>query len=206
MAELTPQDAQMFQNIYEQVLGIPTAGRDLYSSWLANRWQDAASQWGLATTPELSFRNEQGELSGEGRFGDPIDIGFREWLESVKGTPEMFGASPDVGGGALMNRIGLIAKQTGGADRLREIGDRLSQRGAGGALDYALRRNLESRFGRLGGRALYSQESSPEAQRAFRLEERQGENRFDPASGDLIPFADTFLTRRLANLRKRYGF
>ena len=44
MAELTPQDAQMFQNIYEQVLGIPTAGRDLYSSWLANRWQDAASQ------------------------------------------------------------------------------------------------------------------------------------------------------------------
>ena len=204
MAELTPQDAQMFQNIYEQVLGLPTAGRDLYSSWLANRWQDAVSQWGLATTPEFAFSNDP----DRGRFGDPINIGFREWLESVKGTPEMFGAVGDVGAGNLMNRISLIANAAGGrgADRLREIGDRLSQRGAGGALDYVLRRNLENRFGRLGGRALYEQETSPEAQRAFALEERQGQNRFDPATGELIPFADTFLTRRLANLRKRYGF
>ena len=199
----------LFQGIYEQVLGIPTAGRGQYSRWLGNRWQDAVQQWALATTPELRQDynvNEQipGEGTTLGRFGDPTNLSFRDWLNQVKGTEAMFGSTARFGGGpgSIQARIGAFDPE-----RLRALVTSIGEdKGsvAAGLFDYATRRNLQNRFGRLAGAGMFRRAMSPEAQRQYQVEQAMAQDRFDDFGQVIEP--DTFLQSRLANLRARYGF
>jgi len=196
-------DPALFRGIYEQTLGIPTSGRDVYSGWLANRWQDAVNQWALATTPE--FATEQQADVGQGYRGDSTDLSFRDWLKTVMGTPAMFGVTGGAGARPTMaDIVGNIQAMDPG--RLREYtgeGGILAEKGARGAFDYAALRDLQSRFGRLGGSGIFRQAFSAPAERAAILAEAQP--RFDEA-GRITPAPDTFLQQRIANLRGRYGF
>ena len=200
----------LFQGIYEQVLGIPTAGRGQYSSWLADRWRDSVQQWALATTPELrqgyninaAIPLESGTTTG--RFGDRIDLSFRDWLNQVKGTSAMFGAADQFlgGAGSIQDRM-----ETADPERLRALIDSIGEsKGdvASGLFGYATRRNLQNRFGRLGGAGMFRRATSPEALRQYQVQQAMGQDRFDDLGQVIEP--DTFLQSRLENLRTRYGF
>ena len=206
----------LFQGIYEQVLGIPTAGRGQYSRWLGGRWRDAVQQWALATTPELrkdyDINEQVPEEIGQtlGRFGDPTNLSFRDWLNQVKGTQAMFGSAAQFGGGPKS-----IQERIGGADpeRLRALVEAIGEdKGdvAAGLFGYATRRNLQNRFGRLAGGGMFRRAMSEPAQRQYQVQQAMAQDRFQmdpdlPEYGTVIE-PDTFLQSRLANLRARYGF
>ena len=210
----------LFQGIYEQVLGIPTAGRSRYSNWLADRWQDAVQQWAIATSPELRRDfdrvNMQAGLEGqtEGRLMDGVryaqDLSFRDWLNQVKGTTAMFGPSSQFRGGT--DSITDIAERTPAA-RLNELMAGIQEKKgdvAAGLFNYATRRNLQNRFGQMAGAGMFRQAMSPEALRQYQVEQAQLQDRFQmdralPGYGTVIE-PDTFLQSRIANLRSRYGF
>ena len=200
----------LFQGIYEQVLGIPTAGRGQYSRWLGNRWQDAVQQWALATTPELrQDYNVNDQIPSEagttlGRFGDPTSLSFRDWLNQVKGTEAMFGSTARFGGGpgSIQDRIGEFDPERLSA-LVEDIGTTKGSVAAG-LFDYATRRNLQNRFGRLAGAGMFRRAMSEPAQRQYQVQQAMAQDRFDDSGQVIEP--DTFLQSRLANLRARYGF
>lgn len=200
--QFTIQDPALFQGIYERALGIPERGRDIYSGWLANRWQDAVNQWALATTTALSDEvggPGSGVLPETGYTGRAADLSFGDWLEKVKGTAAMFG---DPGGSAdLLTRVKRLDPT-----RARELvgeGGELTLKGATGALNYALQSDLQNRFGRLGGRGMFRSAINPAAARQYELDEA----RRQLTEEGMVPTPnETFLQQRIQALRNQYGF
>ena len=197
--QFTIQDPALFQGIYERALGIPERGRDIYSGWLANRWQDSVNQWALATTPALSDVGAGGVLPETGYTGRASDLSFGDWLEKVKGTAAMFG--DPAGSSDLLTRVQALAP--GRARELVGEGGELNLKGATGALNYALQSDLQNRFGRLGGRGIFRSAINPAAARQYELDEARRQ-----LTGEgMVPAPnETFLSQRIQALRNQYGF
>ena len=200
--QFTFQDPDLFQGIYERSLGIPERGRDIYSGWLANRWQDAVNQWALATTTALSDEvggPGSGVLPETGYTGRAADLSFGDWLEKVKGTAAMFG--DPAGSADLLTRVKRLDPT-----RARELvgeGGELTLKGATGALNYALQSDLQNRFGRLGGRGMFRSAINPAAARQYELDEA----RRQLTEEGMVPTPnETFLQQRIQALRNQYGF
>ena len=197
--QFTIQDPALFQGIYERALGIPERGRDIYSGWLANRWQDSVNQWALATTPALSDVGAGGVLPETGYTGRASDLSFGDWLEKVKGTAAMFG--DPAGSSDLLTRVQALAP--GRARELVGEGGELNLKGATGALNNALQTHLQNRFGRLGGRGIFRSAINPAAARQYELDEARRQ-----LTGEgMVPAPnETFLSQRIQALRNQYGF
>ena len=197
--QFTIQDPALFQGIYERALGIPERGRDIYSGWLANRWQDSVNQWALATTPALADAGPGGVLPETGYTGRAADLSFGDWLEKVKGTAAMFG--DPAGSSDLLTRVQALAP--GRARELVGEGGELNLKGATGALNYALQSDLQNRFGRLGGRGIFRSAINPAAARQYELDEARRQ-----LTGEgMVPAPnETFLSQRIQALRNQYGF
>ncbi len=195
----TIQDPSLFQGIFEQVLGIPERGRDIYSGWLADKWQDAVNAWALATAPELADPLTEGGVTTQGWSGQPLDLSFEDWLNKVKGTAAMFG---DPGKSAnLLTRIQALDPTI--SRDLIDAGGTLGLKGASGALNWALQRDLQNRFGRLGGLGMYRQQVNQPAMRAYQLNEAR---RALTPEGMAPDQSETFLQRRIQALRDQFGF
>lgn len=71
-------DPELMQALYEKLMGIPTAGRSRYQSWLANQWQVPASEYallsaGLMGTPTPTAATPPTfEQFMRGRAGQPV--------------------------------------------------------------------------------------------------------------------------------------
>ena len=116
------EDTGSFEAIFNNVMNIPTAGRDVYTNWLANRWREAASNWALSSSDQLNRVavmdndpssptygqqkfTEEAVLDAEGNATDEMkknltwDLGervgesFEEYMTRLKDSTELFGGT-----------------------------------------------------------------------------------------------------------------
>ena len=86
---------------------------------------------------------------------------------------------------------------------LIDAGGTLGLKGASGALNWALQRDLQNRFGRLGGLGMYRQQVNQPAMRAYQLNEARSALTPEGMAPDQ---SETFLQRRIQALRDQFGF
>jgi len=209
-------DAQLegknFQALYEKVLNIPQAGRNLYGDWLAGKWKEAALNWGMSSNADLNrtavmdetglkqlmVENEAGELVPEWKFGKNVGEEFEAYLNRLKNTNQLFGEGTADGEPIGVNRLNQL-NQMGGIGQ-RAVLDDLGAKtgfGAGDFTNEAFLNQAQKRFGRRGAQVQANRMFSPEAARAFSIS----------PTGQLSPDQnESFLNQRLAALRDRYGF
>mgnify|MGYP003658932147 FL=1 len=208
-----------FQALYEKVLNIPQAGRNLYQQWLADRWKEAALNWGMSQSPDLNrtavmdaatgeqlmVKNEAGEMVPEYTLGENVGEEFEAYLNRLKGTKQIFGDNvvvPGAEGGSNtrvgVNRLNQLNSMQG--MQQREVLDALTGVtgfGAGDFTNEAFLNQAQDRFGRRGAMVQAQRLNSPEAARAFSIS----------PTGQLDPTGNaSFLNQRLTDLRSRYGF
>ncbi len=106
-AQQATEDDGSFEAIYNNVMNIPSAGRDVYTNWLANKWREAASNWALSSSDQLNrkavidpatglqvrVKNEAGEMVPEWALGDKVGESFEEYMTRLKDSTELFGGS-----------------------------------------------------------------------------------------------------------------
>lgn len=208
-----------FQALYEKVLNIPQAGRNLYQQWLADRWKEAAINWGMSQNPDLNrtavmdpatgeqlmVKNEAGEMVPEWALGENVGEEFEAYLNRLKGTNQIFGdnvLAPSGQGGAntrvRVNRLNQLNSMLGNDQR--DVLDSLTGVTGFSANDFtneAFLNQAQDRFGRRGAMVQAQRLNSPEAARAFSI---------SPAGQLDITGNASFLNQRLEDLRSRYGF
>jgi hypothetical protein len=195
-------DVGNFQAIYERVMGIPEAGRNLYNNWLASRWKEAAANWALETSADLNITMDAD--------GNPVGVGanvgesFEDYMNRLKDSEELFGAVGDGGGtvgGGVQGRLNQIKGYGGQAQNtiIDNLSDMLSNAGLSGtdAVNEAFLNAMQGRFGRRGGAAITNSALSPARYRAFAI---APDGALDPTNNE------SFLNQRLAALRTKYGF
>lgn len=101
------EDTGSFEAIFNNVMNIPSAGRDVYTNWLANRWREAASNWALSSSDQLNRKavidpatgvqvvveNAAGEKVPQWELGDKVGESFEEYMTRLKDSTELFGGS-----------------------------------------------------------------------------------------------------------------
>ena len=121
-SEQATEDTGSFEAIFNNVMNIPTAGRDVYTNWLANRWREAASNWALSSSDQLNrvavMDNDAGSptfgqqkfteepvLDAEGKptgemkkkltwdLGERVGESFEEYMTRLKDSTELFGGT-----------------------------------------------------------------------------------------------------------------
>jgi hypothetical protein len=210
------KEGKNFQALYEKVMNIPQAGRNLYGQWLAGRWKEAALNWAMGSNPDLNRRaimddatgkqkmteNEEGEMVPSWAFGENVGEEFEAYLKRLKDTNRLFGE------GTVENEAGEMVPGVNRLNQLNQMGG-LNQRAVlddlsaitgfsgGDFSNEAFLNQAQTRFGRRGAQVQAQRIFSPEAARAFSIS----------PTGQLDPSQNaSFLNQRLAALRDRYGF
>lgn len=110
-------DLASFEAIYNKIMNIPNAGRDIYDNWLAQRWREAAANWALSSNAELNrtavlgddgqqlfdmvdiIDQETGKATGEKEkvlrwaLGENVGESFEDYMNRLKNSTELFGAT-----------------------------------------------------------------------------------------------------------------
>ena len=215
------KDIGGFQALFEKVMQIPEAGRNLYQQWLAGRWKEAAANWAMSSNPELNMVPVQTESGGFVYDMIPDDEGinrdvqrmatgkfvgeeFEDYLNRLRGSKELFGGAAPNAIFAQKDRSRRLnqLQERGGVEQralLDQMASLLGGTGISGQdiANEAFLNAAESRFGRRGARATAASTFSPAAARAFQISPLGG---LDP-TGEA-----SFLNQRIQSLRNRYGF
>jgi hypothetical protein len=199
-------DVGNFQALYEKAMGLPTAGRNLYQSWLGGRWKEAARNWALSSDPSLNVVMPEGGDASTATAGEFVNEEFEDYLARIRASEDpnaMFGGQGLAGGRTSAQfRLNQLQGMEGVEQRalIESLSDRLAGTGVTGrgVINEAFLNAMQARFGRRGGRTITSGSvGSPELARQFEIS----------PTGALDPTGDeSFLNQRLADLRTRYGF